>query len=146
MKLNLGCGGNKLDGWENHDSDVDIRGTLPWGNNSVDFILLEHCLEHVSGPDGFCFMREAYRILKPGGVLRVCVPILDPKMTKEHRADLILGHGHLMVYSPDSLCAMLLTAGFSRVDATPRRDCDGHWRAIGKEKDDLETQRMEAMK
>jgi hypothetical protein len=39
-------------------------------------------------------------------------------------------------------------AGFSNeaIHRTDRRDEDGHWKSIGRENDDLETCRMEAMK
>jgi len=39
-KLNLGCGGNILDGWENHDMDLDITKPLPYDGNSIDFIFI----------------------------------------------------------------------------------------------------------
>lgn len=43
---------------------------------------------------------------------------------------------------------LLCAAGFhkSSITVTPRKDCDQHWKTIGREKDDLETLRMEAKK
>ena len=73
-KLNLGCGTNILPGWENHDQDVDLRKPLPWMDGAADFVLLEHVLEHFNSAIGYSILEECWRVLKPGGVLRVCVP------------------------------------------------------------------------
>lgn len=147
MKLNLGCGSNRMDGWENHDADVDITKPLPWPDNSVEFILAEHVVEHVSGPDALRFFDECYRVLQKGGVLRICVPILQ-NVSLEKRRDLILGHGHLMVFSHTSLAFMLTAAGFASYDIREStfKECDGHWKVIGREQDAAETLRMEATK
>jgi predicted SAM-dependent methyltransferase len=150
--INIGCGTNILPDFANYDlhpSDkpgayfLDITHPLPFETDSADFILIEHCLEHVNAPDGFRFMREACRVLKLDGVLRVCVPHLE-RVNKKKAADLIINHGHLMVYSLDSLVSMLIAAGFVFAVKTERKPCDGHWRVIGEELDNLETLRVEA--
>ena len=146
MKINFGCGENRIAGWECWDSDCDVTKPLPYADSVADMILAEHLIEHLTGPQGFNFMLECHRILKPGGLLRVCVPTLKEEMTNEHRADLILGHGHQMVYCRGSLTMMLRTAGFIGVGATDRKECDGHHKIIGEFKDNLETLRMEAVK
>jgi predicted SAM-dependent methyltransferase len=69
-KLNLGCGGNIIAGWENHDWDVDITKPLPYEDNSIDFIFIEHCVEHTTTPDAVRFFAECLRILKDEGTLR----------------------------------------------------------------------------
>lgn len=147
MKLNLGCGGNILAGWENHDSDVDITKPLPYPDNSAEFILAEHVVEHTTGPEGFRFMREAHRVLEPGGTLRICVPELA-RLDNPKRADIICNHGHLMVYCWESLFLMLQAAGFSpnKIVGTERKECDGHWKVIGEPLDTAETLRVEATK
>jgi predicted SAM-dependent methyltransferase len=61
-KLNLGCGGNILAGWENHDMDVDITKPLQYEDNSIDFIFIEHCVEHTTTPDAVRFFAECLRI------------------------------------------------------------------------------------
>jgi hypothetical protein len=148
MKLNLCCGSNILDGFDNHDSDLNISTPLPMPDNSVEFILIERGLEHVGPHEGFNFLREAYRVLSAGGVLRVCVPTLAKIEDREHAASLILGHGHQMVFSQGNLKAMLWAAGFdySRMVVTGRWPMDGHWKVIGRDKDDLETLRLTATK
>ena len=58
--------------------EVEIRqanvekDTLPFGDSTFDFVYNKSLLEHLHQPD--CFMKEAYRILKPGGVLLSLVP------------------------------------------------------------------------
>jgi len=81
VKINFGCGNNPLIGYVNYDKfPIDERvkyidlNNLPllFPNNSVDEILLSHVLEHLTDPYGVVL--ECYRILKPGGVLRVNLP------------------------------------------------------------------------
>lgn len=146
MKYNFGCGGNRIPGWENFDADVDITKPLPFPDRSAAFILAEHVVEHVSAPDGFRFFEECFRMLQPGGVLRICVPHLDRIQDRAHCRDLIVGHGHLVVFDLPILITLLQLAGFDSVAETGRKPCDGHWRVIGEAKDDLETLRVEATK
>lgn len=74
-KIQFGSSGNIMDGWLNlQEHDGDITKPLPFKNDSVDFILIEHVLEHVTPLQGFRFLKEAQRILKVGGVIRVIVP------------------------------------------------------------------------
>lgn len=75
-KVNLGCGSNRPAGWENYDADVDISKRLPFDDNSVDYLLAEHVLEHITAHEGFRFMQEISRVLKPGGVVKIIVPDL----------------------------------------------------------------------
>jgi len=145
VNIQFGAGGNILDGFINHDADVPIENPLPYQSGSVDLILIEHCLEHVDTLQGFSFMQEAHRILRPGGCLRICIPVLTSIVDRTHAADLITGHGHRMLYSPESLKHMLFAAGFDyvKMHRTFKKPCDGHWKVIGLEKDALETYRLE---
>lgn len=78
IKLHFGCGSNILKGWENLDlPNTDITKPLRYKDNSIDFIFNEHVIEHVDEVDGFKFIKECYRILKPGGVLRISCPSID---------------------------------------------------------------------
>lgn len=146
MKIQFGCGSNRLPGFINHDAEVDVTKRLPYNDGVADFVFIEHCLEHVNGADGFRFMEEAHRILKPGGVLRICVPHLDRIVDIAHCRDLIVGHGHQMVYCFANICTMLQIAGFETVSEVGRAECDSHWKVIGVAKDDLESLRVEARK
>jgi predicted SAM-dependent methyltransferase len=144
--INLGCGDNKLPyPWSNFDRDVDITKRLPFVNGAAQMILIEHCLEHVTCPDGFRFMQEAYRCLKPDGVLRICVPVIG-RLSHDKAVDIITNHGHLMVFNFPLLKQLLTVAGFRIVEESDRKECDGHWKAIGMEQDNIETLRVEAIK
>lgn len=146
MKLNLGCGGNILAGFENRDADVDISKPLPWKDNSVEFILAEHVFEHISPQDALRFLDECRRILKPGGILRLCVPVLD-SLTVEHGRDIVFNHGHIGVYTMNSLEHMLRLAGFRSFEPVLFNPViDGHWKVIGRDKDLIETSRWQASK
>src|SRR6266481_6951280 len=77
-KVQFGCGPNQLDGWTNlQENEGDITRPLNFADNSVDYILVEHVVEHVTHKQAWRFFEEAYRILKKGGVLRVIVPSVD---------------------------------------------------------------------
>jgi SAM-dependent methyltransferase len=45
---------------------------LPIRDNSIGFLLLNHILEHVE--DSIGLVSEAYRVLKPGGILYIATP------------------------------------------------------------------------
>ena len=55
---------------------VGVAEVLPFADNSFDAVLSYAVLEHVKQP--FLAAREISRVLKPGGVLRVVVPFLQP--------------------------------------------------------------------
>lgn len=85
MKLNLGCGYNKLEGWLNVDRfdacapDLvcDLEQTpWPFEDSSVDEVLLNHALEHL-GADSDRFLaiiQELYRVCHGGATVRINVP------------------------------------------------------------------------
>lgn len=81
VKLHVGCGPKKLQGYVNCDISrevnpdvvVDVTNlTKKFRKNSVDEILTEHTIEHVS--DFEKAMREIHSALKPGGVAKIVVP------------------------------------------------------------------------
>ncbi len=53
---------------------LDVRQLLPFNDNSVDLIFSSHMLEHLTKDEGFFFLRECRRIMKPGAVMRIAVP------------------------------------------------------------------------
>ncbi len=144
--IHLCCGEQKLPApWENFDRNMDVTKPLPIPSGSCSYVFIEHGLEHFTGPQGFRLMEEVYRVLCSGGIFRVCVPQLM-NLSVEKARDIILNHTHQMVYNIDNLMAMLVTAGFSDVTTSPRKEIDSHWKKIGLEQDDLETLRVEAIK
>lgn len=150
MKVQFGSGGNHLEGWANHDIEVDITSLpLPYADDSVDQIQAEHVCEHTTGPQFLRFLMDCHRILVPSlGVIRVCCPVIGQWMTREQAIDLTVNHGHLQVLNEDVMRNFLWMAGFDpqRIRRTDRWPIDGHWRVIGEPQDAEETCRMIAIK
>lgn len=84
-KLQLGCGGNILDGWLNSDYyrisryliHVDVTKTFPLDDNEFDYVFSEHMIEHISYEQGQHMLKECYRVLKKGGKIRISTPDLS---------------------------------------------------------------------
>jgi hypothetical protein len=85
LKLNLGCGNRKMDGFLNvdcvevcqPDRVVDLEKTpWPWVSDSVDEINLTHVLEHLGqSTDVFlAIIKEMYRICRDGARIEITVP------------------------------------------------------------------------
>jgi predicted SAM-dependent methyltransferase len=83
--LNVGCGQQFHRDWENIDLEPrsihvrshDVTSGLPYSSNSFDGVYHSHVLEHLKTEQGRALLAECYRVLKPGGVLRVVVPDLE---------------------------------------------------------------------
>lgn len=153
MNIQFCSGGSRIPGWINTDLEhadpslrVDITKPLPYANDSVDNCRIEHGAEHVTTHECLRFFDEVYRILKPGGKFRLCIPVLD-RVTREHARDLVFGHGHQCAFDLELARIFLWLAGsWKCIQDVPRDEHDEHWKVIGKEKDDLETCRLEATK
>lgn len=81
IKLNVGCGRNRKDGWvnidlsEEADLQLDLREPLPFPDNAASFIYSEHFFEHLEYPgQALNFLKESLRVLQPGGLFSVGVP------------------------------------------------------------------------
>jgi predicted SAM-dependent methyltransferase len=84
LKLHLACGPNIVKGWENIDllegddiKNLDLREPLPYKDKSVDAIFHEHFIEHLTKDEAQAFLRECYRVLKPGAAMRIGWPDLQ---------------------------------------------------------------------
>jgi predicted SAM-dependent methyltransferase len=80
LRLHLGSGLDRKPGWTNVDlfgyGDIalNLSHPLPIESGIAECIFQEHLLEHLTLPQGFDLLSECYRILQPGGVLRIGVP------------------------------------------------------------------------
>lgn len=83
LSLNLGSGGRGLPNWINvelvpmRDTTLrlDIRRALPLADACVARIFAEHVVEHVDFRANLPpMLRDWYRILQPGGTVRIVVP------------------------------------------------------------------------
>jgi predicted SAM-dependent methyltransferase len=144
--LQIGSGPVSLPGWLNSDlvaGDVylDVTRPLALPDASMAYVFGEHVIEHVPEDTGRRVLAEMFRILRPGGVLRLTTPDLqkiialyedrNPAMSREEYVgflDAITGKrheracqlfndfmrmwGHAWVYDEEDLAAKLREAGF----------------------------------
>jgi SAM-dependent methyltransferase len=54
----------------------DLRKRLPFADGGVTYIYASHVLEHLYLEAGRRLLGECYRVLRPGGILRIVVPDL----------------------------------------------------------------------
>jgi predicted SAM-dependent methyltransferase len=82
IKINLGSGHWKLDGWVNVDIDLDsqpdvganLSGSLPFASGVASLMHTEDFIDQLELENAGEFLKECHRILTPGGVLRVLTP------------------------------------------------------------------------
>jgi SAM-dependent methyltransferase len=73
---------------------VLVEGRMPFPTGSIESIISHHCLEHI-GPGFIRLMGECHRILKPGGIFRIVVPLFP-----SHAA--ITDPDHVRMFTPES--------------------------------------------
>ncbi len=140
-KLHLGCGAIILPGWLNVDINpgpggvqCDLTKPLRMASATVDYVFNEHFLEHLDRAQGVALLRECYRVLRKGGVLRIITPDLQVLMTDYVTKNLervkevwrpatpaqmfnegMRLWGHQFVYDADELVLVLREAGFTMI-------------------------------
>ena len=105
------------------DSKIDIRH-MKFKTGSVDLFICSHVLEHVL--DDFTAMREIVRVLAPGGMAILQVPLVgnhtfrDPTAnTAEKRKRAHGQHNHVRVYGELDYAGLLGLAGLQYSPETP---------------------------
>lgn len=82
MKINLGSGDTKYEGFINIDFDIRSNPDycinieteiLPFEDNTVDEVIAHHVLEHL-GDGYFHVLKELYRVCKNGALIDIRVP------------------------------------------------------------------------
>lgn len=143
-KVHLGSGDHRLTGWINVDFDpampvdlaADLTRDMPLRSNSVDLIHSEDFIEHVDEAAGKVVLRECFRVLRGGGVMRILTPDLqalvdeiyvrrDPRHLRWCRAYLEsddpcqalnmhmrMGGDHRFIYDEEHLHSLLREIGF----------------------------------
>ncbi len=83
-KLQIGSGRNVLEGWLNTDINpgrgsvfLDATKRFPLPDSSFDYVFCEHLIEHLEYREGMRMLRECFRVLKPGGKIRIATPDLN---------------------------------------------------------------------
>ena len=80
MKLHLGCGNNRMEGYVNCDISkdvnpdkiVDLEKKLLFKDNSINEIVANHVLEHIN--NFVPLMHELYRVCKKNSKIKIKVP------------------------------------------------------------------------
>jgi predicted SAM-dependent methyltransferase len=152
-KLQLGCGHSILSGWLNTDigctgtiTYMDVRMPFPIENGTFDYVFTEHVIEHLTYAQGAQMLAECFRVLKPGGKLRVATPdmqflidLYHPDKTSLQQSyikwcsdhfipwaasaedvyvinNFYTGFGHQFIYNEKVLADTLRAAGFSVIE------------------------------
>ncbi len=153
-RLQIGAGSSRRPGWLNTDIEpgdglayVDASKPFPFEDASLHYIFSEHVIEHLTYDEGKFMMAEAYRVLVPGGKMRISTPdltqflrLFDKNPSEEARAYLVgkmrwhewpdepnqaaiilnlqmTSWGHKFMYDLPTLSGALTRAGFQNVRA-----------------------------
>jgi predicted SAM-dependent methyltransferase len=168
--VQLGCGPNRMEGWINSDMlydrlpfqqhnpiedlidfPIDITKRLPFADHSLDAIYAEELIEHVDLNSARIFFKDAKRVLKPTGVLRMTTPDIkkvcrmylgemdgfDLEDHKPYWLEEEWGHeiwingmfrywGHQFLWSVETMRRELIDAGFNdAVECAPLKTQSG---------------------
>ncbi|MDB5150380.1 MAG: Methyltransferase type 11 [Mucilaginibacter sp.] len=122
FKLQLGAGLNALHGWFNTDYFarpaiffLNVTKKFPFPDNTFELIFSEHHIEHITYQEAQIMLAEAYRVMKPGGYIKITTPDLQKyiqsyaarnfqlPLIKEHATDWIYsGFAYASSYIPIS--------------------------------------------
>ena len=189
LKLNIGCGTFGIEGWVNIDNSpsivlsrlplgrrlfrtpdwphdvrrADVRKRIPFPDSSVASIYSSHTFEHFTYAEACAVARECFRVLRPGGVLRIVVPDLgimvrdyladtaDPLASHRFVSRLLLtatvrdivhsGAHHKQMFDARSLVYLLNEVGFGAPEVTSF----GNSRIAEIAKIELESRRAESL-
>lgn len=138
LLLHLGSGAQPKKGWLNVDfvgDPVDFAWDLakgiPFGDGAASAVFHEHLLEHIPLQTGAAFLDECFRVLEPGGTMRVGVPDAG-KLIESYLGDgeyleslhpgrptrllgvqeLFYWHRHTTMFDEETLAFMFRAAGF----------------------------------
>lgn len=140
MRLNVGCGPVIARGWVNVDAQqwgqpiVGDVFALPFAERSFDGAVANHVLQMIPQHRVLDALVELRRVLRVGGVLRVLVPDLLDAVAQYEQGNvehfqlgaevtidealctyLSQNGATLSFYTHESLCDLLIAAGFGRV-------------------------------
>lgn len=122
LRLHLGCGYGRMEGWvncdlvanPNVDAAFDVQKDWPFGDNTAGAIYASHLLEHLRDP--LNFFREAWRVLQPNAPMLLRLPHGGHELAW---VDLT----HIRPWFPASFC--VLQPGYEQAVGNPQH---GVWR------------------
>jgi predicted SAM-dependent methyltransferase len=122
MKIIVGAQSTQQIGWTSLQKlDLDIRDERSWARmfqpNSLDAVLAEHVLEHLTYAEAAEAARNCFRYLKPDGYFRIAVPDgfhPEPNYIAWVRPETGWnGDDHKFLFNYRNLTDLLSNAGFS---------------------------------
>jgi predicted SAM-dependent methyltransferase len=161
-RLQLGCGGEHImKGWLNTDirasgrvAYLDATTKFPLPDNVFDLAYSEHMIEHIPYEGGVNMLSEIFRVLRPGGKVRIATPDFvflkalhreDPgPLEKEYIAynaelwcpgappdgamfvinNFFRNWGHQFIYDQASMTYAMKSCGFAQVKRQPLLQSD----------------------
>ncbi|MFW9931620.1 MAG: methyltransferase domain-containing protein [Candidatus Thorarchaeota archaeon] len=160
MKINIGCGSVYKKGFINVDAfDSSVADKimnaydLDFEDGSVDYIECSHVLEHMGAVQGVYAISEFYRVLKPGGVLKIATPDIEQSfhnfIWKEYEDRKYMmnwiygldvpGMNHRYAYPQELLQEILYESGFVEIEIKKRNEDSNYPELIARSKKPLGT-------
>lgn len=156
-KLQIGTSHTSLNGWLNTDLHpanpsviyLDATHRFPFKDNTFDYVYSEHMIEHLDYRSAVSMLRESFRVLRPGGRIRISTPnlrvlvgLLSEQRTAQQNYyinfmvnkflpavdsckevfvinNAFRAWGHQFLYDPETLRVALAGAGFENIEYYP---------------------------
>lgn len=126
LLLHVGSGGIYFEGLENSDMRREWKGKVlkldrvlplgglwPYTDASVDGVVGMHVFQQLTWRELTMAFQEIHRVLKPGGVLRMGVPMVE---LEEYTLDYLLGWNNITLFSYELLKKVLVDRiGFAQM-------------------------------
>jgi len=147
--IEFGSGGHLLSGWLHTDLNatahvlpLDVTRAFPIDDQAFDYVYSEHMIEHITFEQGRAMIRECFRIMKAGAIIRIVTPSIGflTRLFSQDRSELedqyiewatkqfapnapaplpsfvfnnfVRGWGHQFIYDHVTMRCVLTEAGF----------------------------------